>query len=72
MGKNKASLLGALGAMLAASSQTEWEKTAFESFNSDENFYKGKGHSTPIKTKLTKKQSKARAKSKRARKSRKK
>lgn len=60
-----------LGAMAMMSSQNEWNKQAFESFDHNENMYSGNNHSAP-KTPLSKKQLKSRAKSKAPRKARKK
>lgn len=71
MNKKKQSSIALLGAMAMMSSQNEWEKQAFESFDYNENMYSGKNHSAP-KTPLSKKQVKARKKSKAARKARRK
>lgn len=70
MSNNKQKSIALFGAMAMMSSQNEWEKQAFESFNHNENMYSGKNHSTP-KMPLSKKQKKSRAKSKAARKARK-
>lgn len=71
MSNNKQRNIALFGAMAMMSSQNEWEKQAFESFDHNENMYSGKNHSAP-KTPLSKKQKKSRAKSKAARKARKK
>lgn len=68
---NKSRNIALFGAMAMMSSQNEWEKQAFESFDHNENNYSGRNLSAP-KTPLSKKQKKSRAKSKASRKARKK
>ena len=69
MNNKKQSNIALLGAMAMISN--EWEKQAFENYDNTETTYEGKNHSCPKKSQLTKKQTKARAKSKAARKARK-